>query len=405
MSTPLQGIRVIEVGNYLATPYAGAQLADLGADVIKVENPKTGDYVRSSGPFIEGESSPFARLNRNKRSLALDVKSQDGRAVLSELIATADVLLENLRPGTMQKLGFGWEAASAINPGLVYVSASGWGSRGPLAQQPGLDVMAQARSGLMSITGTPDGGPVKVGVPICDLFCALYGALGAVSALQERARTGRGQHVEVSLFEAGASLAVWEAGRYFAGEPIQGSLGSAHQSMAPYQAVACADGWFAVGATTPPTWTAFCAALSLDRLVDDPDFAHVDSRFRNRVALVEAIEEVTVEQPQEHWIAVLSAAGVPCAPIQRYEQVFNDEQLLAADYFWDAEHPVMGSVRHLGSPMHFSASGTARRSSGPLLGQHTDEVLHGLGLDDDRIADLAAAGVIAGPAPERQATA
>ncbi|MFI6345847.1 CaiB/BaiF CoA transferase family protein [Streptomyces sp. NPDC050560] len=405
MSAPLKGTRVIEIGNYLAAPFAGAQLADLGADVVKVENPRTGDYVRSSGPFVRGESSPFARLNRNKRSLALDMKSQDGREVLTRLISTADVLIENLRPGTMDKLGYGWEETSALNPRLVYVSASGWGSRGPLARQPGLDVMAQARSGIMSITGTPEGEPVKVGVPICDMVCALYGALGAVSALQERARTGRGQRVEVSLFEAGASLAIWEAGRYFAGEEVAGPMGSAHQSLAPYQAVACADGWFAVGATTPPTWASFCAALGLGHLADHPDYADVDSRFRHRAALMAAVEEVTAGQPQEHWIEVLSGAGVPCAPIQRYEQVFHDEQLLAADYFWDAEHPVMGTVRHLGSPMHFSAGGTERRASGPLLGEHTGEILRDLGFGPERIAAFAARGTTGGPVADGRLTA
>lgn len=405
MPAPLDGIRVLEIGNYLAAPFAGAQLADLGAEVIKVEHPVTGDYVRASGPFVNGESSPFARLNRNKRSLALDIKAAEGRQILADLITTADVLIENLRPGVMQKLGFGWEEAEALNPRLVYVSASGWGQRGPLAQQPGLDVMAQARSGIMSITGLPDSDPVKVGVPICDLVCALYGALGAVSALQERERTGRGQRVEVSLFESGTSLAIWEAGRYFAGAQIDGPLGSAHQSMAPYQAVRCEDGWFAVGATTPPIWSAFCRATGLLELETDPRYARVEDRFTNREVLIEQIEAVTLTKPREYWIETLEGAGVPCAPIQSYDQVFDDEQLLAADYFWDAEHPVMGSVRHLGSAMHFSRSGTARNTSGPLLGQHTADILRDLGLDDGRISALASSGVVSEGTRDERATA
>lgn len=396
MPAPLEGIRVIEVGNYLAVPFAAAQLADLGADVIKVENPSTGDYVRATGPFINGESSPFARLNRNKRSIALDIKSAEGHGLLVDLIRGADVLLENLRPGVMGRLGFGWEAMEAVNPGLVYVSASGWGQTGPLAHLPGLDVMAQARSGLMSITGYPGEEPAKVGVPVCDLVCALYGALGAVSALQERARTGRGQHVEVSLYEAGTSLAIWEAGRYFAGTPIDGPLGSAHQSMAPYQAVRCKDGWFTVGATTPATWHAFCKVTGLTDLEDHPDYAKVEDRFAHRGALIERIESVTITRPQREWIDELDAAGVPCAPIQSYDEVFTDEHLRETEYFWKAEHPVMGATEHLGSAMRFSRSATERRSSGPLLGEHTDEVLREVvGKTSADIAELAGRGIIA----------
>src|ERR1700680_2904615 len=226
---PLAGIRVLEVGNYMAGPFCGMQLADLGAEVIKIENPDGGDQVRLVAPLIAGEGSAFMRLNRNKRSIALDLKKVVGREVFRRLVATADVVVENLRPGTMDDLGLDYDALSHINPGLVYVAASGWGQDGPLKGQPGMDIMAQARSGLMSITGTPGGDPVKVGVPVCDLVCALYGALAAVAALCARRETGLGQHIDVSLYEAGVSLALWEAGKYFATGEIQGPLGSAHQ--------------------------------------------------------------------------------------------------------------------------------------------------------------------------------
>src|SRR5258708_30084727 len=258
---PLAGIRVVEVGNFMAGPYCAMQLADLGADVVKIENPAGGDNVRLTAPFLDGESSNFIRLNRNKRSLALDLKQPEGVEIFRRLAARADVVVENLRPGTMAGLGLDYPGLREANPGLVYVAASGWGQTGPYSKLAGLDIMAQAMSGQMSITGEPGGDPVKVGVPVCDLVCALYGAPAAVSARRARERDGQGQYIDVSLFEAGVSLAVWEAGRYFATGEVPGRLGSAHQVSAPYQAVRASDGSFTVGATSPRTWPAFCAVL------------------------------------------------------------------------------------------------------------------------------------------------
>jgi len=233
----LAGIRVVEVGNFMAAPFCTLQLADLGAEVVKIENPDGGDQVRTTAPFLQGESSNFIRLNRNKRSLALDLKSPRGKDVFRKLIENSDVLVENLRPGTMADLELDYPRLSRLNPRLIYVAASGWGQDGPYAQRPGLDIMAQGMSGLMSITGEEGGkAPVKVGVPLTDLTCALYGALAALAALRVREKTGRGQFIDVCLFEAGVSLAVWEAGRYFATGEVPKPLGSAHQNSAPYQA-------------------------------------------------------------------------------------------------------------------------------------------------------------------------
>jgi formyl-CoA transferase len=276
------------------------------------------------------------------------------------------------------------------------VSASGWGQDGPLSRLAGLDIMAQARSGLMSITGYPGGDPVKVGVPVCDLVCALYGALAAVSALRARERTGRGQHIDVSLYEAGVSLAVWEAGRYFATGEIPGPLGSAHQVSAPYQAVRAADGWFTIGAASTRNWEAFCMALGLERLMDDPRYAETNARHAHREQLIAEIEEVTQAKPMAHWIALLEEAGVPCAPIQDYGQVFNDQHLLARDYFWDAPHPTMGEVRQLGSVMRFSDTPTRREKAGPLLGEDSEAVLRELGFETAEVAELLSRGVVKG---------
>jgi formyl-CoA transferase len=395
--SPLSDIRVLEVGNYMAGPFCGMQLADLGAEVIKVEQPDGGDQVRLAAPFIDGESSPFVRLNRNKRSLVLDLKTAEGKEVFRRLVRTADVVVENLRPGTMADLELDYPRLAQLNARLVYVAASGWGQDGPLSPLAGLDIMAQARSGLMSITGTPGGDPVKVGVPVCDLVCALYGALAAVSALRVRERTGRGQHVDVSLFEAGVSLGVWEAGRYFATGEVPGPLGSAHQVNAPYQAVRSQDGWFTIGATSTRNWAAFCRAMDLERLARDPRYADTNARHANRERLIGEIEEVTRTRPTAHWITLLEEAGVPCAPIQDYGQVFNDPHLLARGFFWEAPHQTLGDVRQLGSPMRFSETPARREKAGPRFGEDSEAVVRDLGYGPRDIADLVARGVIKTP--------
>ena len=393
----LQGIHVLEVGNYMAAPFCTMQLADLGADVIKIENPRGGDVVRQLGPFVDGESSPFIRLNRNKRSLALDLKTEAGKAVFRKLAHQADIIVENLRPGTMRALGLDDAALRPDNPRLIYIAASGWGQDGPLKDQPGLDIMAQARSGLMSITGMPGGDPVKIGVPVCDLVCALYGALAAVAALHDRERTGLGQFIDVSLLETGVSLAIWEAGKYFANGEIPHALGSAHQTNAPYQAIRSQDGWFTIGAATEKTWQLLCEALGLQTLIEDPRYRDMNRRFQNRDTLIPAIEATTVTRPTAHWLSVLVAAGVPCAPIQDYGQLFNDPGLVERGYFWDAPHSTLPPVRQLGSPMRMSRTPARRDNAGPLLGEHSAAILSELGYSRDATDNLASKGVIAAP--------
>src|SRR5438105_7021124 len=357
---PLFDVRVLEVGNYIAGPFCGMQLADLGAEVIKIEQPDGGDQVRLAAPFVDGQGSAFIRLNRNKRSLVLDLKAPEGKEVFRRLVRTADVVIENLRPGTMRELELDYPRLSELNPRLVYVAASGWGQDGPLSPLAGLDIMAQARSGLMSITGMPDSDPVKVGVPVCDLVCALYGALAAVSALRVREGTGRGQYIDVCLFEAGVSLAVWAAGKYFATGEIPKPLRSAHRANAPYQAVKSAGGWFTIGAASTRNWKSFCHALGLERLLEDPRYSDTNSRHRNREPLIREIEDLTQTRPTDHWIGLLEEAGVPCAPIQDYGQVFNDPHLRARSFFWDGVHPTLGSARQIGSPMRLSETPVVR---------------------------------------------
>ncbi len=405
-AAPLAGVTVLEVGAFMAAPFATMQLADLGARVLKVEVPGSGDPVRATGPFIEGESSPFARLNRNKQSVALDLKTPAGRDALLALASTADVLVENLRPGAVTKLGLDYASVSKVAPQLVYASASGWGQDGPLAQQPGLDIMAQARGGLMSITGTPEGDPVKVGVPICDLVCALYVALAVTAALRERDRTGLGQHIDVSLLESGVSFAVWEAGKYFATGEVGRPLGSAHQTSAPYQALRSADGYVTVGAVTAKTWAGLAQALDMPRLLADPRWSDAFARHAHREELVDTLEEVTSTRSTDDLVAALEAAGVPCAPIADYSEVFTSEHLNARQFFWDAPHPVMGQVRQLGSPMRFSRTPAVQRAAGPRLGADTRDALRAAGYSDSDIDELTDTGAaqVAEPAPHVKST-
>ncbi|MBJ7597668.1 MAG: CoA transferase [Candidatus Dormibacteraeota bacterium] len=307
------------------------------------------------------------------------------------------MVVENLRPGTMADLELDYERLARLNPGLIYVAASGWGQDGPYSQLAGLDIVAQGMSGLMSITGEPGGDPVKVGVPVTDLVCALYGALACVSALRARDRDGRGQLVDVSLFEAGVSLAIWEAGRYFATGEVPRPLGSAHQTSAPYQAIRAADGWFTVGATSPRNWQAFCAVLGKPEWNADERFAGNASRHRHRaelIELIELIEQVTRQRSAAEWVERLQGAGVPCGRIQDYGQVFGDRHLEARDFFWDAPHSTLGAVRQLGSPMRLRETPVERRSAGPRFGEHSAEVLRELGRSEEEIASLGEQRVI-----------
>jgi formyl-CoA transferase len=278
-----------------------------------------------------------------------------------------------------------------VNPGIVYASASGFGQDGPLANRPGMDIMAQARGGLMSITGSPDGAPAKVGVPVCDLVCALYVALGVTAALRERDRSGAGQYIDVSLLESAVSLAIWEAGRFFVTGEVGRPLGSAHQSEAPYQAVRVSDGWVTIGAVTPKTWAGLCASLSLGKLRDDSRFMSSSARYDRREELIPLIEAETMSLTSTDLIERLELAGVPCAPIADYDEVFHDAHLTARDFFWDAAHPLAGAVRQIGSPLRLSRNPPRRAGAGPSLGAHTREVLQEVGYTKDEVDALVGA--------------
>ncbi len=392
---PLAGIHVIEIGNYMAGPYCGLQLADLGADVVKVEHPRAGDLARLLEPLASGESGNFARLNRDKRSLAIDLKREESRGVFRRLASGADVIVENLRPGTMDDLGLPPRSLLDANPRLIYVAVTGWGLDGPYANRPALDIIVQGQSGLMSITGEEGGAPVKVGVSIADLTAALYATIATLAALRARDRDGRGQLVDISMFESAVSLAVWEAGTYFGSGEVARAAGSAHKLVAPYQAVAGSDRHFIVGATTPPNWSAFCRVLGLAPLETDARFADANARRHHRAELVAAIERVTRTKPAAHWLGLLREAGVPCGEIADYRDVFADPHLLARKFFVDLEHPVLGTLRGLGSPLRLERTPVRHRRAGPRLGEHSAEVLREIGCSDADVDRLASEGIIA----------
>lgn len=379
----------------MAGPYCGMLLGDLGADVVKIENPAGGDFSRAMPPFNAGEGAGFLLLNRNKRSLALDLKRERGKELFLELVDSADVVVENFRPGTMRDLGLEYASLTARNPRLVYLAASAYGQDGPYSQRPGLDLILQGMSGLMSITGEPDGNPVKVGVPICDLTAALYGAYAVLAALLSRGVSGQGQLIDVSLYEAGVSLAVWEAASYWTTGEVPERLGSAHRASAPYQAVRTSDGYVTLGATTPPTWAALCRVLGLPELRDDPRFTSTAERRARHKELAVLLERVTVTQPSAHWYAALEAAGVPCGILQSYDEVLSDPHLREREFFHELPHTTAGSVRSLGSPIRLSRTPVQLKRAAPLLGEHTAEIVLDLGYSHAEVTALVEQGVIA----------
>jgi formyl-CoA transferase len=378
----LEDIRVLELTNFMAGPYCGMLLADQGADVIKVENPKGGDFTRLAQPFIDGEAAGFLAVNRNKRSIAIDLKQDPGREIFLALARTADVVVENLRPGTLDDLRIGYNVLSEVNPRIVLSSTSGFGQTGPYKQRAALDLIVQGMSGLMSITGEEGRPPVKVGVPLADLAAALFATYAILSALRVRDRDGKGQHIDVSLLESAIALEAWETSSYFATGEVPKPLGSAHRINAPYQAVRTADGYITIGATTPGNWKAFINALGIERLDADERYATGPLRRRNYQALVADIERVTVTKDSDHWYRLLERAGVPCGVLNTLDQVLEDEHVRARGFVRELDHTKLGRVRATGSPVRFSRTPLRLERAGPLLGEHTAELLEELGVRD-----------------------
>ena len=383
--TALEGIRVLDVTQVMAGPFCAMQLCDMGADVIKVEPPE-GDPTRRMGARTGSDSAGFAALNRGKRAIVLDLKSAAGRRAFQTLVARADILIENFRPGVMRQLGLDYDALSAECPRLVYASISGYGQTGPDAARGGFDLIAQGVSGLMSVTGEPGGAPVKCGVPLTDLGAGLFALAAILAALHHRDRTGRGQHIDTSLVEAGLALSVWEAAEYFTEGVTPRPLGSAHRFLAPYQAVRCADGHITIGAGTDRLFIDLCALLDHPEWATMPEFAEPSARVRNRSALIDRIEAITSTNTKAHWLAKLEAHGIPCGPINTYADAFGDPQIQARQMVVEIDHPSLGALRTLGSPIKMSDTPPTVSRHVPRLGEHTREVLREAGLTDEEIA-------------------
>jgi len=393
VSGPLAGIKVLELAQIMAGPTCGLMLADLGADVIKVERVPGGDDTRMMNrPSVRGESAAFMAMNRNKRGIALNLKLPAAQEALKHMVARADVLTENYRKGTMEKLGMGYEALKALNPRLIYCSISGYGRTGPYADKGGYDLVAQGMSGLMSITGERGRAPAKSGAPVCDINAGLLGALGVVSAYVHRLKTGEGQLVDTSLFEAGIQQTYWQSAIYFATGEVPGPGGSAHHLSAPYQAFRAADGWLTIGGANQANWE------RLVRVLGAPEW-HADQRFKtnaDRMANLEALEALMnarlKRRPVGEWVRLLEAEGVPCGPINSISDMAADPQALARHMVVDLDHPRAGATRALGLPIKLSVSPGGVTRPAPLLGQHTREVLAEFGSSASEVEALVHSG-------------
>jgi crotonobetainyl-CoA:carnitine CoA-transferase CaiB-like acyl-CoA transferase len=373
---PLAGIRVLDVSQVMAGPFCCMLLGDMGADVIKIEPPKNGDSTRHSMGFrLKGEDSPgFLALNRNKRSITLDLKDPSDRDVLYALVKTADVLVENARPGVSARLGMDYETLRAINPRLVYASISGFGQTGPWAQRPGFDLIAQAMSGILSSNGFPGMEPAKNSIAVADLGAGLFSAYAILSAVIGRQTSGEGQYIDASLLEAALGLSVWETTELWGtGKPPQ-PIGSANRMSAPYQAVEASDGWFVIGAANQRLWLSFIEVLGRQELQDDPRYSTNAARVVNRIALIEDLAPTFRTRTRQEWIDALLAAGVPAAPILDYGEAVESEQAKARDMVMMVPHPVEGEFRALGFPVKMRGTPQQVRRAPPLLNEHSAEI-------------------------------
>ena len=375
MEAVLSDVVVIDLSRVLAGPHCTMILGDLGATVIKVEQPGKGDDTRHFGPpYIAGESAYYLGLNRNKHSILIDFSTPEGKERLLKLLSTATVLVENFRPGTLERQGLGYEALRAINPGLIYCSISGYGQTGPYALRPGYDFVAQAESGLMSVTGEIDGDPQRVGSPVGDVSAGVYACISILAALRVRDRTGKGQHIDISLLETTTSLLSNVASNYLISGEEAPRLGNGHPNIVPYQAFRTQNGYVVVSCGNDRLYQALCQLLGRDDLAKDPNFATNPQRVRNREQLVPALQEEFLLRSTEEWLPKLRAAGIPCGPINTVSQIFHDPHIQAREFVWECEHPTAGNIKLSGSPIHLSETPTRLYKAPPLLGEDDDKI-------------------------------
>ena len=395
MSLPLDGVKVLDFTLLMAGPYCTLMLADMGADVTKVESFPEGDGARRLAPIVNGESYCFAVLNRNKKSIALDIKTPEGKDIFMRMAAEADILVENYRPGVMKKLGIGYEAIRKVNPGLIYASISGFGQTGPYGGRGGFDIIAQGMSGIMRMTGEPDGRPAKVGIAMNDIAAGVTMLYAILGSYIKKLKTGEGIFLDTSLLEAGFAWTFWEFGAYFGAGEIPKANGTRHRRNAPYQAFKTQDGYVTVGGNNDKLWKALCIQVfEKTELLSDPRFNPVEARLANVDALQNAIEAVLLTKPTAHWVARLDAAGVPGGPVYTYDQSVADPHILARGMVTELDHPKIGRMKNMGAPVKASADFTRTPEPAPWLGQQTDATLKGLGMSDEQIGALYAKGVV-----------
>jgi formyl-CoA transferase len=390
----LSGIVVLDASQVMAGPFCAMHMADLGADVIKIE-PPGGEPTRHMPGAAGAESPGFNALNRGKRGIVLNLKMGEARDVFVRLARYADVVIENYRPGVMAGFGLDYARLSAENPRLLYASVSGYGQTGPDARKGGFDLIAQGVAGLMSVTGAPGGPPVKCGIPVTDLGAGLFLLSGILAALYDRVRTGRGQYIDTSLLEAGLALSVWEATQYFAGGGIPEPTGSAHRMGAPYQAFRCSDGYITIGAWSDRLFARLCDVLGHAEWRDRPEFSTSGGRVARREELAALIEAMTTTRPRQHWLELFERHDIPCGPINTYEDALRSPQARARAMVQEIEHPTLGRIETLGSPLKLSETPPVTGRPAPCLGEHTSQVLREAGYTDEAIAMMRQAGAIA----------
>ncbi|MEZ5802097.1 MAG: CaiB/BaiF CoA-transferase family protein [Rhizobiaceae bacterium] len=397
---PLEGIRVLDLCRVVSGPFATMQLGDLGADVAKIEAPDQGDESRSYGPpFVAGESAYYMSVNRNKRSIAIDLKSKHGKQLALDLAAKADVVIENFRPGTMERLGLGYDDLCKLNPRIVYCGISGFGRSGPEAGRPGYDLILQGEGGVMSITGEAGGPPMKVGTSIADLVTGLYAAQAVLAALAQRTRTGTGGRIDVSMLDCMASLLTFNAGMYFASGKSPARRGNAHPTISPYEAFEAEDGWFNLGVANDKFWSIFCRTIGREELLTDPDFATAPKRAENRVRLRDLLTPMFRAKPRDHWLRMLTENAVPCGAIRSVGEVCEAENLKTRGVSRTMRHPRAGDLRYIASALRFDDMPPPDPAPPPLLGEHGEAILADwLNLAMDDVERLARAGALVRPA-------
>ncbi len=391
---PLAGVRVLDVSQVMAGPFCSMLMGDMGADVIKIEPPESGDQTRKAMGFkLKGaDSLGFINMNRNKRSVAINLKTEAGRNFFYRLVETADILVENYRPGATKRLGIDYEKLSQINPKLIYASISGFGQTGPWSQRPGFDLIAQAMAGVMSITGHPDGPPAKAGVPVADIGCSLFALYAILSAYIGRQKSGIGQYIDASLFEAAIAFAIWDISEYWGTGNIPQKLGTGNRMSAPYQAVKASDGYFVMGANNDKLWQALCKTMGRTDLLENARYKTIADRLANRVELIADLETTFVTRPMEDWVEMLLAVGIPAGPIYDYEQALGNEHAKVREVSMEIDHPTEGKVKSIGFPVKMSGTPQQVRLPPPLLGEHNAELLAELGVSQSDVEEMKRAG-------------